>query len=103
MTFPIARLGPAALMRSFADPPSPGDGECTRPPDTRIEEFSGMLKCLDETLSDLPSAAPTVILMGDLNFPKTCITWQYSEEGILVPIVADCWWKAGRPPGPATN
>ena len=22
------------------------------------------------------------------NFPKTCITWQYIEEGILVPIVA---------------
>ena len=59
-----------------------------RPPDTRIEEFSGMLKCLDETLSALPSPAPTVILMGDFNFPKTCITWQYSEEGILVPIVA---------------
>ena len=59
-----------------------------KPPDTRIEEFSGMLKCLDETLSALPSPAPTVILMGDFNFPKTCITWQYSEEGILVPIVA---------------
>ena len=26
--------------------------------------------------------------MGDLKFPKTCITWQYSEEDTLVPIVA---------------
>ena len=39
MTFPIARLrvglqktplGPAALGMSFADPPLPGGGECTR-------------------------------------------------------------------------
>ena len=26
--------------------------------------------------------------MGDLKFPKTCITWQYTEEDTLVPIVA---------------
>jgi hypothetical protein len=59
-----------------------------RPPDTRIDEFSGLLKCLDSTLSILSSPAPTVIMMGDINLPRTCITWQYSEEGLLVPIVA---------------
>ena len=59
-----------------------------RPPDTRLEEFSGLLQCLDSTLSTLPSPAPTVILMGDLNFPKSCISWRRSEEGLLVPLVA---------------
>ena len=59
-----------------------------RPPDTRIEEFSGLLKCLDDTLSNLASPAPTVILMGDINLPRTCIKWQYSDDGLLVPIVA---------------
>ena len=59
-----------------------------RPPDTRLEEFSGVLKCLDTTLSSLPTPAPTVVLMGDMNFPLTCIAWRRSEEGLLVPIVA---------------
>ena len=59
-----------------------------RPPDTRIEEFHGILECLDNTLSTLPSPSPTVILMGDINLPKTCITWRRSEDGLLVPIVA---------------
>ena len=59
-----------------------------RPPDTRIEEFVGLLQCLDNTLSSLPSPAPTVIVMGDMNFPRTCISWRTSEDGLLVPVVA---------------
>ena len=59
-----------------------------RPPDTRLEEFSVVLKSLDTTLTSLPTPAPTVVLMGDMNFPLTCITWRRSEEGLLVPIVA---------------
>ena len=59
-----------------------------RPPDTRFEEFSGILQCLDNTLSSIPSPTPTVVLMGDFNFPRTCIIWSRSEEGLLVPIVA---------------
>ena len=58
-----------------------------RPPDTRLEEFSDLLKSLDSTLAALPSPAPTVIVMGDLNFPKSCITWRSSDEGLLVPVV----------------
>ena len=59
-----------------------------RPPDTRIEEFVGLLQCLDNTLSSLPSPAPTVIVMGDMNFPRTCISWRTSGDGLLVPVVA---------------
>ena len=59
-----------------------------RPPDTRIEEFSEVLHCLDNTLSSLPTPTPTVILMGDINLPQSCISWRRSEEGILVPTVA---------------
>ena len=40
-----------------------------RPPDTRLGEFAGLLKCLDEMLSALPSPSPNIILMGDFNFP----------------------------------
>ena len=56
-----------------------------RPPDTRLEEFASLLQCLDSTLSALPSPAPTVIMMGDLNLPKSCISWCRSDEGLLVP------------------
>ena len=59
-----------------------------RPPDTRLEEFSGLLQCLDKTLSQLQSPSPTVILMGDFNFPKTCISWNWSDQSDLVPLVA---------------
>ena len=59
-----------------------------RPPDTRLEEFASLLHCLDSTLSALPSPAPTVIMMGDLNLPKSCISWCRSDEGLLVPIVS---------------
>ena len=37
------------------------------------------------TLSSLPSTAPTVIVMEDMNFPRT---WRSSEDGLLVPVVA---------------
>ena len=59
-----------------------------RPPDTRLEEFSGLLQCLDSTLSKLPSPTPTVIVMGDFNFPKSCISWKHSDQGVLIPLVA---------------
>ena len=59
-----------------------------RPPDTRLEEFTGLLQNLDNTLSQLSSPTPTVILMGDFNLPKSCISWRWSEEGIVVPLVA---------------
>ena len=60
-----------------------------RPPDTRIGEFAGLLKCLDETLSALPSPAPNIILMGDFNLPHSAITWKCSEDGNVVPLVAN--------------
>ena len=59
-----------------------------RPPDTRLEEFAGLLQCLDSTLSALPTPTPTVIVMGDMNLPQACISWRRSEDGLLVPIVA---------------
>ena len=59
-----------------------------RPPDTKHSEFTGLLNCLDETLSSLPSPAPTVVLMGDFNFSHRSVVWRRSEEGILVPVVA---------------
>ena len=46
-----------------------------RPPDTKHSEFSGLLQCLDDTLSKLPTPAPTVILMGDFNFPHSSVVW----------------------------
>ena len=60
-----------------------------RPPDTSISEFTGLLKCLDDTLSALPAPTPNIILMGDFNFNKKCILWNHSEEGLLVPLVAN--------------
>ena len=59
-----------------------------RPPDTRLEEFAGLLQVIDNTLSQLASPTPTIILMGDFNLPKTCISWKWSDDGILVPLVA---------------
>ena len=59
-----------------------------RPPDTRCEEFSALLQCLDGAISALPAPSPTVVLLGDMNFPQSCITWKRSEEGLLVPLVA---------------
>ena len=59
-----------------------------RPPDTRVSEFTGLLKCLDETLSSLPSPTPNIVLMGDFNLPHSSIIWKRSEEGLVVPLVA---------------
>ena len=59
-----------------------------RPPDTRHSEFSGLLRCLDETLSGLTSPVPSVVLMGDFNFPESSMTWSCSQEGLLAPVVA---------------
>ena len=59
-----------------------------RPPDTRISEFSGLLKCLDDTLSSLPSPAPNIVLMGDFNLPHSAVTWKRSEDGLVIPLVA---------------
>ena len=59
-----------------------------RPPDTRIEEFTGVLQCLDTTLSSLASPTPSVVLMGDMNLPRSCVSWVRSEDGLLVPHVA---------------
>ena len=59
-----------------------------RPPDTKLSEFSSILKSLDNTLSSLPTPAPTVVLMGDFNFGHRAIKWTQIEEGHLVPKVA---------------
>ena len=48
-----------------------------RPPNTAIGEFTGLLKCLDDTLSALPAPTPTIVLMGDFNFNSKCIEWNY--------------------------
>jgi hypothetical protein len=60
-----------------------------RPPDTRQSEFGELLKCLETTLSSLPSPTPNIVLMGDFNFPRSVVVWHRSEEGQLVPLVAD--------------
>ena len=59
-----------------------------RPPDTTIAEFSGLIQCLDNTLSALPAPTPNIILMGDFNFNKHCIQWNHTEDGLHVPVVA---------------
>ena len=51
-----------------------------------LSEFSGLLKCLDETL---PAPAPNIILMGDFNLPHSSVTWQRSQDGLIVPLVAN--------------
>ena len=61
---------------------------CYRPPDTRQSEFSEMLQSIDSALSTLPTPSPTVIVMGDMNFPGNSVKWQASDEGNIFPIVA---------------
>ena len=61
---------------------------CYRPPDTRLSEFSEMIQSVDSALSALPNPTPNIIVMGDMNFPRTCIKWEKSEEGNLFPLVA---------------
>ena len=62
---------------------------CYRPPDTRMSEFSEMLQGVDSALSSLPDPTPNIVIMGDLNFPRSCIHWQVSDEGHLFPLVAN--------------
>ena len=64
-----------------------------------IGEFTGLLKCLDDTLSALPAPTPTIVLMGDFNFNSKCIEWNLTEEGLLVPIVgnhSECVTEGGK-------
>ena len=60
-----------------------------RPPDTRLSEFSELLVKLDDTLEGLSTPTPTIVLMGDFNFPKQSIVWSrpYGDETDLVPLV----------------
>ena len=60
-----------------------------RPPDTRLSELAGALTCLDDTLSGLEDPIPGVVLCGDLNLRSEVVTWSRSEEGHLVPEVAE--------------
>ena len=57
-----------------------------RPPDTRLGEFSPVLIELDKLLTEMPSPAPTLVMMGDLNFPTNVMQW-LRVEGCLVPSV----------------
>ena len=59
-----------------------------RRPDTKLAEFAGLLKCLEDTLSVLPTPSPTIVLMGDFNLGHRNVVWRQSEEGFLVPDVA---------------
>ena len=60
---------------------------CYRPPNTRYGQFCEMLSLLDSTLSALPTPTPNLCLMGDFNLPRSCLEWQTSEDGFLVPIL----------------
>ena len=60
---------------------------CYRPPNTRLSEFSPILKKLDSVLSDLPEPIPNIVLMGDFNLPDKDLSWVRSEAGDLVPLV----------------
>ena len=59
-----------------------------RPPDTSLQEFSQALTELKKILADIPTPTPTLVLGGDLNFPKDVISWQ-NIEGSLVPQVGE--------------
>jgi hypothetical protein len=58
-----------------------------RPPDTGLHEFVPILNKIDAVLKSLPYPAPTITLMGDMNFPASVITWQVIE-GMIMPRVA---------------
>ena len=47
-----------------------------------------MIQSVESALSALPNPTPNIIVMGDMNFPRTCIKWEKSEEGNLFPLVA---------------
>ena len=57
-----------------------------RPPDTRLSEFSPVLADIDKLLSSLPTPTPSIVTMGDLNFPRNVMTWQ-RVDGHLVHCV----------------
>ena len=57
-----------------------------RPPDTRHQEFSSMLRELDRILSEQPPPSPTFVLLGDLNFPSKDLQWQNVDD-CLLPVV----------------
>ena len=61
---------------------------CYRPPDTRLAEFSDMIKCIDSALKTLQTPTPNIVVMGDMNLPRSSIRWEKSEEGNLFPVVA---------------
>ena len=60
-----------------------------RPPDTGLNEFAPILSKMEEVFQNLPAPAPTITVMGDLNFPSTVVSWQ-QVEGVLHPRVAGC-------------
>ena len=46
-----------------------------RPPNSKFKEFSDMVSCIDEVLSDACRPGDSVILMGDFNFPREVVKW----------------------------
>ena len=65
-----------------------------RPPNTRIGEFGEILSKLDSVLANLPTPTPNIVVMGDLNFPRSSVVWKRCDDGDgldggdLVPLVA---------------
>ena len=51
-----------------------------------MAEFTPLLTKLDRLLKELPSPTPTILMMGDLNFPANVMQWP-RLDGILVPSV----------------
>ena len=60
-----------------------------RPLDTAASELKGALDCLDETLSGIEAPLPTIVLCGDLNLGSNAVSWILSDDGDLVPIIAN--------------
>ena len=54
-----------------------------RPPDTRLSAFSTILGEIDKVLSNLPTPMPTIVMMGDLNFPSRVMSLP-RVDGVLV-------------------
>ena len=57
-----------------------------RPPETCLSEFASILNMLEKVFQKLPLPAPTITIMGDLNFPSSAMTWQM-VDGVLLPRV----------------
>ena len=46
--------------------------------------------CYNNTaLLTLPTPTPNIVVMGDMNFPRSSIQWHTSDEGNLFPLVAN--------------